>query len=119
VQKRKTQAKKDIVATSFNSKTQNNKSNNKDKNKQKKFNLLAPFRNTQNKSQDITSLKFLIELKRIEKCVDTNYYNILEFLINNNNVNINIRIQRYIRLIQLMHSNKFEKKFKTHITKTI
>jgi len=43
VQKRKTQARKNIATIAFDSKTQNNKSNNKDKNKQKNLNLLARF----------------------------------------------------------------------------
>lgn len=119
VQNRKTQVEKNTAATSFDSKTQNNKSNNKNKNKQKKSDLLARFRNIQSKSENITSLIFLTELKRIEKCADTNYYNIFEFSTDSNNIDIDIQIYRYIRLTQLMHSDKFEKKFKTRVTKTI
>ena len=96
MQKYKTQAEKDTAATVFNSKKQNNKLNNKNKNKQKNFDLLVCFRNIQNKLQNIIFLNFLTELKRIEKCVDTNYYSILDFLTDNNNINTDIQIQQYI-----------------------
>jgi hypothetical protein len=69
--------------------------------------------------KNITPLEFLIELERIKKCVDTNYYNIVELLIDNNNLNIDIQTQRHIRLTQLIHFDKFEKKFKTRATRAI
>ncbi len=119
MQKCKTQAKKNIAATVFDSKTQNNKPNNKNKNKQKNSDLLVCFRNIQNKLQNIIFLNFLTELKKIEKCVDTDYYSIFDFLTDSNNVDINIQTQKYIQLIQLMYSDKFEKKFKTRVTEAI
>jgi len=63
------------------------------------------------------SLNFTTKLKRIKKCANDNFYNILEFLSDNNNVNSKIRAHKHIRLTQLMHSNKFNEKFKERVTR--
>ena len=100
------------AATSSDPKTQGN---NKDKNKQKapKVSPLAHFQNTQGKVEDKKPLSFTTELERIEKCADNNFYGILGFPSDSNDVDLTIRTQRYMRLTQLIHSDKIEEKFKT------
>jgi len=119
VQKRGTQAGGDTAATASDPKTQGNEPNNKGKNKQEEPDPLARFRNTQGKPQDTTPLEFLTELERIEKCADTDYYGILGFPTDGNNVDTDIRTQRHIRLTQLMHPDKSEEEFKTRATGAI
>ena len=104
------------AATFSDSKTQDN---NKNKNKQKVFKILflAYFQNIQSKIENKKSLFFTTELKRIEKCADNNFYDILGFSSNSNNINLTIQTQRYIQLTQLIYSDKIQEKFKTHINR--
>lgn len=104
VQKRGTHVGEDAAATSSSSKTQGKKPSNNNKNKQK---------------EPEAPLVFLTELERIEKCGDTDYYGILGFPTDGNNVDPDIRAQRHIRLTQLMHPDKAEGKFKTRATGAI
>ncbi len=55
----------------------------------------------------------------IEKCADTDYYGILGFPTDGNNVDTDIRTQRHIRLTQLMHPDKSEEEFKTRASGAI
>lgn len=121
VQKRGTQAGGDTAdaATSSDSKTQDNKPNDKGKNKQKEPEAspsLAHFKNTEGKLQDTVLLDFMTELERIEKCAETDYYGILGFPSDGNNVDPNIRAHRHMRLTQLMHPDKSKEELKKRAT---
>lgn len=118
MQRHKTQVEaKNIAeaATSFDSKIQNS---NKNKIKQKTLEVLflARFQNIQREVQNTKSLDFTTELKKIEKNSDNNFYDILEFSSNKNNIDFKIQTQRYIQLTKIIYSDKINKKFFEQIT---
>lgn len=120
VQRRGTQAGEGDTAraaTSSDSKTQGNDSKSKSKSKSKQkapepSPSLARFQDTQGKVEDKKPLDFMTELQRIENCADDDFFGILGFPSDGNNIDPEIRVQRHMRLTMVMHPDKVDEEFR-------